>query len=68
MRGFQEIKGQSTRLVYDRERATFLVKFEPHPFVVHEPATKVHAKQNGATKVQIKQNGDGTEPARRRKW
>jgi hypothetical protein len=68
MRGFREIKGQCTRLVYDRERATFLVKFEPHAFVMHEPATEVQAKQNGATEVQGKQNGDGTEPTRRRKW
>ena len=29
MRGFQEIRGQSTRLIYDRERANFVIKTEP---------------------------------------
>jgi hypothetical protein len=57
MRGFQEIRGQSTRLVYDQESATFLVKFEPHLVVIREPAAEVEAKHNG----------DGTAPARRRK-
>ena len=37
MRGFQEFKGQSIRLDYDRERADFLVKTEPHLFVVRKP-------------------------------
>jgi hypothetical protein len=59
MRGFQEIKGQSIRLVYDRERADFLVKTEPHLFVVREPTTEVQAERKHC---------DRTKTARRRKW
>jgi hypothetical protein len=56
MRGFQEIKGQNTRLVYDPERGTFFVKFEPKlPFVP-------------APKVETKHNGNGEQPTRMRKW
>ena len=40
MRSFQEFKGQSTRLDYDRERGEFVVKLEPHPFVVRKPRPK----------------------------
>ncbi len=56
MRGFQEIRGQNTRLVYDRERANFVIKLEPPHFVVGEPDTAVEARHN---------NGNGSEPARK---
>ena len=39
MRGFQEIRGQCIRLDYDRERADFVLKAGPHPFVVRKPAS-----------------------------
>ena len=55
MRSFLEFKGQSIRLDYDRERADFVLRAEPHPFVVRKPATEVEAKHNG----------DAAEPARR---
>jgi hypothetical protein len=58
MRGFQEIKGQSIRLVYDRERADFLVKIEPHLFVARKPAAESEAGHK---------NGNGTKPARKAK-
>jgi hypothetical protein len=45
MRGFQEFKGQTTRLDYDRERADFiLIKAGPHPFVVRKLAAEVEAE------------------------
>ena len=44
MRGFQEIKGQSIRLVYDRERADFLVKIEPHLFAGRKPDSESEAE------------------------
>jgi hypothetical protein len=51
MRSFLEFKGQSIRLDYDRERADFVLRAEPHPFVVRKLATEVEAKHNGdATK------------------
>ena len=56
MRGFKEVKGQNIRLVYDRERAKFLVKIEPHLFLVHESATEVDVK-----------HGYSAEPEGRRK-
>jgi hypothetical protein len=59
MRGFQEIKGQSIRLVYDRERADFVVKTEPHLLVVRESATEVQAERKRC---------DHRETARRRRW
>ena len=34
MRRFLEFKGQNFRLEYDRNRADFVIKAEPHPFVV----------------------------------
>ena len=49
MRGFLEFKGQSIRLDYDRERADFVLKVEPHPFVVRKPATEVEAEHKTAT-------------------
>jgi hypothetical protein len=55
MRNFLEFKGQSIRLDYNRERAEFVLKTGPHPFVVRKPATE----------VETKHNGDATEPARR---
>jgi hypothetical protein len=55
MRGFLEFKGQSARIDYDRERADFVAKTEPHPFVVRKPATEVEPEHNGGS----------TEPARR---
>jgi len=36
MKSFQEFKGQSTRLDYDRERGEFVARPEPHPFVVRK--------------------------------
>jgi hypothetical protein len=35
MRKFQEFKGQSFRLDYDRDRAGFVIKTEPHPFLLN---------------------------------
>jgi uncharacterized Fe-S cluster protein YjdI len=58
MRGFQEIKGQSIRLVYDCERADFLVKTEPHLFVVRKPTAGNEAGHKNANR---------TKPARRAK-
>ena len=55
MRGFQEIRGQSTRLDYDRERANFVIKTGPHRFVVRKPAAEVDAEHI---------NGNGTKPLR----
>ena len=34
MRRFLEFKGQSFRLDYDRDRADFVIKAEPHPFLL----------------------------------
>ena len=58
MRGFQEIKGQSIRLVYDRERADFVVKAEPHPSWFASPRAENEAGHK---------NGNGTKPARKAK-
>jgi hypothetical protein len=44
MRSFQEFKGQSTRLDYDRERGEFVVRPEPHPFVVRKEVCEVQTK------------------------
>jgi hypothetical protein len=41
MRGFQEFKGQSTRLDYNRERGEFVARPVPHPFVVCSAASEV---------------------------
>jgi hypothetical protein len=41
MRGFQEFKGQSTRLDYNRERGEFVARPVPHPFVVRSAASEV---------------------------
>jgi hypothetical protein len=57
MRGFLECKGQSTRLEYDRERADFVLKAGPHPFVVRKPTNDEAAHKNG----------NGTKPAGRAK-
>ena len=35
MRSIQEFKGQSTRLDYDRERGEFVLRPEPHPFLLN---------------------------------
>ena len=35
MRRFLEFKGQSFRLDYDRDRADFVIKTEPHPFLLN---------------------------------
>jgi hypothetical protein len=56
MRGFQEIRGHSTRLVYDRERAKFVIKLDPHRFMVGKPDITVEAQHN---------NGNGSKPARK---
>ena len=55
MRSFLEFKGQSIRLDYDRERADFVLKAGPHPFLVRKPAANVEPKLNG----------HATEPARK---
>jgi hypothetical protein len=47
MRGFQEIKGHNIRLVYDRDLADFIVKVEPHLFVVRNPEIEVASEHNG---------------------
>ena len=41
MRRFLEFKGQSFRLDYDGKRADFIIKAEPHPFVVRKPTTEI---------------------------
>ena len=38
MRNFQEFKGQSTHLDYNRERRKFVARPEPYPFVVRRAA------------------------------
>jgi hypothetical protein len=58
MRGFLECKGQSTRLEYDLERANFVLKAGPHPFVVQKPTAKNETGHK---------NGNGTKPAGRAK-
>lgn len=58
MRGFEEIKGHTIRLVYDRDRADFVVKVEPHLFVVRNPETEAESGHNG---------GNGKMPTRRTK-
>jgi hypothetical protein len=35
MRRFLEFKGQGFRLDYDRDRADFVIKTEPHPFLLN---------------------------------
>ena len=35
MRRFLEFKGQSFRLDYDRDGADFVIKTEPHPFLLN---------------------------------
>ena len=35
MRRFLEFKGQSFRPDYDRDRADFVIKTEPHPFLLN---------------------------------
>ena len=35
MRRFLEFKGQSFRLDYDRDSADFVIKTEPHPFLLN---------------------------------
>ena len=56
MRGFQEVKGHNIRLVYDRERADFVVKVEPHLFLVSKPEIEGANGHNG---------GNGKVPVRR---
>jgi hypothetical protein len=58
MRGFLECKGQSARLEYDLERANFVLKAGPHPFVVRKPTAKSEAGHK---------TGNGAKPARRAK-
>lgn len=55
MRGFLECKGQSTRLEYDRERAGFVLKSGPHPFI---------ARKTTSDGEFVHKNGSGKEPAR----
>jgi hypothetical protein len=43
MRGFQEFKGQSTRLDYNRERGEFVATV-PHPFEVRRAASEVNTE------------------------
>src|SRR5262245_1169175 len=49
MRGYQEQKGQRTRLGYDRQRAEFVTKAEPHPFVVRNAASEVQIEAKEPT-------------------
>ena len=58
MRGFLECKGQSTRLEYDGERADFVLKAGPHPFVVRKPIAENEAGHK---------NGNGAKPVGRAK-
>ena len=55
MRGFQEIRGQCTRIIYDRERANIFIKTEPHRFAERKPDSEVDAEHI---------NGNGTKPLR----
>ena len=66
MRGFQEFKGQNVRLVYDREHADFVVKIEPHLFVVREPGPK--SRRSASTAIPGKPRGgaNGERGFRRR--
>ena len=41
MKRFQEFKGQSIRLDYNRERGEFVARPVPHPFVVCSAASEV---------------------------
>ena len=41
MRRFQEFKGQSTCLDYNRERGEFVARPVPHPFVVRSAASEI---------------------------
>jgi hypothetical protein len=47
MRGFQEIRGHTVRIVYDRARADFVAKVEPHLFV-NKPKIEARPRHNGA--------------------
>jgi len=46
MRGYQETRGRSFRLVYDRERAEFVYRVEPHPFLARVPMAEVGTGDN----------------------
>ena len=47
MRGYQEIKGLSIRLVYDRKRGEFVYRVEPHPFLVRMSEAEVGSGHKG---------------------
>ncbi len=58
MRGFEEVKGHNIRLVYDRDRADFVVKVEPHLFLVGDAETEARSGRNGANgKARARRNG-----------
>ena len=59
MRNFLEFRGQSIRLDYDRERAEFVLKAGPHPFVVHKSATEAEDESK---------HRNGNAHARKRRW
>ena len=68
MRGFQEFKGQSTRLDYNRERGEFVARPVPHPFVVCSAASEVKTEPKSrkyALSLQH-QTGPVLEPTRSR--
>ena len=47
MRGYQEYRGRSIRLVYDRECGEFVYRVEPHPFLVRTSEAKVRSDARG---------------------
>ena len=47
MRGYQEYRGRSIRLVYDREQGEFVYRVEPHPFLVRTSEAKVRSDARG---------------------
>jgi hypothetical protein len=53
MRGFLECKGQSIRLEYDRDRAGFVLKAEPHPFVVRKPSDETRAEHKNGNMTKL---------------
>ena len=68
MRRFQEFKGQSTRLDYNRERGEFVARPVPHPFVVRSAASEVKTEPTSwkyALSLQH-QTGPVLEPTRSR--
>ena len=63
MRSFQEFKGQSTRIDYDRKRAEFVVRPVSHPFTTRNAVSEV---QNGHKKPGGSRSIDAASPPRAR--